>query len=204
MPEPTREEIALLPAFERLPIERITLVSSAHDAESAAAALRAAPAWGFDTESRPTFVAGEVSDGPHTVQFALLDHAWVFQLHDEGCRAVVASLFAEPGYVKAGFGLANDRQHIAAKFGVAPVGLLDLDTVLRQRGYRRHLGVKTAIAVLFGQRFVKSKRYSTSNWSSRTLSPAQLLYAANDAWAALRVWQALTESSAAAAPAHPG
>jgi len=45
--------------------------------------------------------------------------------------------------------------------------------------------------VLFGQRYLKSKRAATSNWAQRRLSPAQLLYAANDAWAALRVYHAL-------------
>jgi ribonuclease D len=47
------------------------------------------------------------------------------------------------------------------------------------------------VAVLFGQRFAKSKKAATSNWSARTLSESQILYAANDAWAARRVAQAL-------------
>jgi ribonuclease D len=51
--------------------------------------------------------------------------------------------------------------------------------------------VKAAVAVLFARRFLKSKRASTSNWSNRRLTEAQLLYAANDAWAALCVYHAL-------------
>ncbi|RYY61424.1 MAG: 3'-5' exonuclease domain-containing protein 2, partial [Comamonadaceae bacterium] len=61
----------------------------------------------------------------------------------------------------------------------------------RARGYRRQMGTKAAVAVLFNRRFLKSKRAATSNWASRQLNDAQLLYAANDAWAALRVHQAL-------------
>jgi ribonuclease D len=63
--------------------------------------------------------------------------------------------------------------------------------VFRERGYRKDMGVKAAVAVLFGQRFAKSKKAATSNWSARTLSESQILYAANDAWAARRVAQAL-------------
>ena len=34
-------------------------------AREAFARLTDAPAWGFDTESKPTFQVGEVSEGPH-------------------------------------------------------------------------------------------------------------------------------------------
>ena len=34
---------------------------------------------------------------------------------------------------------------------------------------------------------------STSNWSNERLSEAQVVYAANDAYAAYRVWAALTQ-----------
>jgi ribonuclease D len=58
------------------------------------------------------------------------------------------------------------------------------------------MGVRAAVAALFNRRFIKSRKASTSNWASANLSNAQLLYAANDAWAALRVWQALHETGA--------
>lgn len=190
-PTPVPEEIALLEPFERLGLERIVLVRTAGEAEAAAGALLQADVWGFDTESRPTFVVGEASEGPHVIQLATLERAFVFQLHDAGCRAVAGALLARRGIVKAGFGLRDDKRRIAAKLGVEPQDVLDLDTVFRQRGYRRQMGIKAAIAVLFGQRYLKSKRAATSNWAHRQLSPSQLLYAANDAWAALRVYHAL-------------
>jgi ribonuclease D len=190
-PLPPPEEIALLAPFERLDLDRIGLVATGGQAAQAADALLRADVWGFDTESRPTFQAGQASEGPHVVQLATLERAWVFQLHDADCRAVVADLLARAGIVKAGFGLHDDKRRITHKLGVEPCEVLDLDTVFRQRGYRRQMGVKAAVAVLFGRRFLKSKRATTSNWAQRQLSPAQLLYAANDAWAALRVYHAL-------------
>jgi ribonuclease D len=194
MPAPTLpspEEIALLEPFERLGLDRIRLVRSEADAQQAADSLQAAPVWGFDTESRPTFEVGQASEGPHIIQLATLEHAYIFQLHDARCRAIAGELLAHHAIVKAGFGLRDDMRRITHKLGVQPSAVLDLDTVFRERGYRRQMGIKAAVAVLFEKRYLKSKRAATSNWAQRELSPAQLLYAANDAWAALRVYQAL-------------
>jgi ribonuclease D len=148
-------------------------------------------AWGFDTESKPTFKVGEQSDGPHVLQLATAERAWVIQLHDPECRAVAADLLARSGIAKAGFGLGDDRKRIIQKFGVEPAGILELNAIFREQGYRKDMGVKGAVAVLFNQRFQKSKKAATSNWANLHLSESQLVYAANDAYAAYVVWEAL-------------
>jgi ribonuclease D len=188
---PDKDAIALLPPFERLGLSRITLVNTGAQAQDAYDQLLRAKAWGFDTESKPTFKAGEQSDGPHVLQLATTDHAWVFQLHEPQCRAVAAELLALGGFVKAGFGLGDDRKRIIHKLGVEPAGILELNTIFRERGYRKDMGVKGAVAVLFNQRFIKSKKAATSNWANPHLTEAQLVYAANDAYAAIRVLDAL-------------
>ncbi len=191
LPTPDKDAIALLPPFERLGLDRITLVSTGTQAQQAYEQLTQAKAWGFDTESKPTFKVGEQSDGPHILQLSTAERAWVFQLHDPDCRAVSAKLLALGGIAKAGFGLGDDRKRIIHKLGIEPQGILELNTVFHQRGYRKDMGVKGAVAVLFNQRFIKSKKAATSNWANAHLSEAQLVYAANDAYAAMRVWQAL-------------
>ncbi len=188
---PEKDAIALLPPFERLGLDRITLVSTGAQAQEAKAQLRNAAAWGFDTESKPTFRVGEQSDGPHILQLSTAERAWVFQLHEGACRDVAAELLALAGIVKAGFGLGDDRKRIVQKLGIEPHGILELNTVFHQRGYRKDMGVKGAVAVLFNERFIKSKKAATSNWANARLSESQLVYAANDAYAAYRVWQAL-------------
>ncbi len=190
-PTPDKNQIALLPEFGRLELSRITLVSTYAQAQHAAAALTAAPVWGFDTESKPTFQKDERSEGPHIVQLSTAEHAWVFQLHDAQCSTMVADLLAYKGITKAGFGLGDDRKRIISKLGVEPSDVLELNTVFRERGYRKDMGVKGAVAVLFQQRFIKSKKAATSNWANPRLTQAQLVYAANDAYAALRVYDAL-------------
>lgn len=188
---PSKEHIALLEPFERLDLSRIVLVSTGEQAVRACVELASIPVVGFDTESKPTFVKDEVSEGPHIVQLATAHKAWVFQLHDLECQALVGQLLATPGVIKAGFGLGDDRKRIIAKLGVEPADVLELNTVFRERGYRKDMGVKGAVAVLFNRRFIKSKKAATSNWANTHLTEAQLIYAANDAYAALRVFHAL-------------
>jgi ribonuclease D len=191
LPVPDNDAIALLPAYPRLGLDGITRVANAEQAAQAWSTLRQHTVWGFDTESRPTFHKDQVSDGPHVLQLATANHAWVIQLHDPAVRQTVAAWLADPAYLKAGFGLGDDTKRLLRKLGVAPQGVLELNAVFRALGYRREMGVKGAVAVLFGQRFAKSKKAATSNWSVANLSESQVLYAANDAWAAGNVYAAL-------------
>ena len=191
LPVPDNDAIALLPAYPRLGLDGITRVANAEQAAQAWGALRQHTVWGFDTESRPTFHKDQVSDGPHVLQLATANHAWVIQLNDPAVRQTVAAWLADPAYLKAGFGLGDDTKRLLRKLGVAPQGVLELNAVFRALGYRREMGVKGAVAVLFGQRFAKSKKAATSNWSVANLSESQVLYAANDAWAAGNVYAAL-------------
>ena len=188
---PDKEQIALLEPFERLGLGQIQVVATARQAASALCELDGVAALGFDTESKPTFAKNEASDGPHIVQLSTLDQAYIFQLHDAECRRAVATLLAAPGIVKAGFGLGDDRRRIIHKLGIDLQGVLDLNTVFRERGYRKDMGVRGAVAVLFNQRFIKSRKATTSNWANPRLSEAQIIYAANDAYAALRVFMTL-------------
>ena len=188
---PDKEQIALLEVFDRLDLGQIQVVSTPGQASTALQELAGATALGFDTESKPTFAKNELSAGPHIVQLATLDKAWIFQLEDAACRQAVGQLLESPGIIKAGFGLGDDRKRIVHKLGVDLQGVLDLNAVFRDKGYRKDMGVRGAVAVVFNKRFIKSKKAATSNWANAKLTEAQTIYAANDAYAAMRVFAAL-------------
>ena len=188
---PDKEQINLLDAFDRLGLQHIELVSTPVQAAAALLALGKAAVLGFDTESKPTFAKNEASAGPHIVQLSTVERAWIFQLEDADCRRVVGVLLESPQIIKAGFGLGDDKKRITYKLGVDLQGVLDLNNVFREPGYRKDMGVRGAVAVLFNRRFIKSKKTSTSNWANAQLTEAQLVYAANDAYAAMRVYTAL-------------
>jgi ribonuclease D len=90
-----------------------------------------------------------------------------------------------------GFGLGDDLKRIRIKLGVQPGSTVDLETLFTAKGYKRGVGVKIAVAIALKRQFKKSKKASTSNWGNKHLTDKQLLYAANDAYAAMRVYDAM-------------
>jgi len=193
---PGKADINLLEPFTCLGREDVQMVVTQQQAEAALAGLEAVTVVGFDTESKPTFRVGEQSEGPHVVQFATLDRAFVFQVHEAAVYDTLAMILASQVIIKVGFGLGSDVANIARRFGVQPGGIVDLNARFSALGYRKTIGARQAIAMLFGKRFIKSRKTSTSNWANRTLTDRQILYAANDAYAAVRVHQALLAADA--------
>ncbi len=188
---PAKAETALLPPFAGLSPEQIHVPKTKADCQAAAGEILAAGVAGFDTEAKPTFKVGEKSTGPHVVQFALTDKAFIFQLHRGECQKVAAELIASERVLKVGFGLKNDHGQIRNRLGVKLHNVLDLDHIFRQRGYKGQIGVRAAIGAVMKLNFPKSKTISKSNWSAAQLTPGQLRYAANDAYAALKIMEAL-------------
>ncbi|MDO8988607.1 MAG: 3'-5' exonuclease [Sideroxyarcus sp.] len=188
---PTKEEIALMEPFTGLTLERVQVPVTQDEFAAAAAAIKAAGMVGFDTESKPTFSVGEVSDGPHVVQFALHDSAYLFQVHRTEGLPFLVELLQSDEVIKVGFGLKSDSGHIFKKLGVKFGGVVDLNVVFSMDGYRKEMGARAAVGLIFKQRFAKSKKITTTDWSQRELTPQQILYAANDAYAALKVLKAL-------------
>ena len=178
-----------LPAYAGLDLRQVTVIASRAQAAAARAVLEQADAVGFDTESRPTFIKGETSSGPHLVQLATDSHCFLYQVDHLDALDDLAALLASPRLVKAGFGLGDDLRRLASKCDIHCDGVLDLAQLLRHNR-REAMGVKKAVAGLLGRRLEKSKRVATTNWASRTLSERQMLYAADDAHAALKVYRA--------------
>jgi ribonuclease D len=198
-----------LPPYQGLQLADVRLVRTRADAEAALAALAAADTIGFDTESKPTFQKGEVSTGPHLVQLATDAHAWLFQIAgvrpQPGLAAdaapdrqadasgahivpVLRAVLESETILKVGFGLGDDLRRLRAKLGIDTRNVLDLSTALR-RGERNAWGAKTAVERFFGQRLQKSRKITTTNWALPRLSDRQILYAADDAHVALRIYR---------------
>ena len=192
---PGKAETDLMPPFEGLALKDIIIPDTKDAVAAAVADIRAAGEAGFDTESKPTFKPGEVSSGPHLVQFALADRAFLFQMHDGASRDAASLLLKDPAVLKIGFGLSADRAQIRANLGATLRAVLDLDAVFRRRGYNSSMGARAAVGLTLGCNFRKSKAVTTSNWAMPRLTDAQKLYAANDAFAAYCVYRTLSLSA---------
>ncbi len=183
-------------------MERVFVVTNERQAGLAVQELMLAEWVGFDTESKPTFHKGQKSEGPHVLQFATLEKAFIFQSHFVDSHPAIIELLNSPNLTKIGFGLGGDLHQISNRFGIRPAAIVDLDRSFKQMGYRNAIGAKSAIAMFFNRKLLKSKSITTSNWAATELSERQLLYAANDAYAAIRIFHALRQQANGAAEAQ--
>jgi ribonuclease D len=172
----SREEIA------RLPIRRyegeVHVVATAEELERALADIRQDSVVGFDTETRPAFRKGE-DYLPCLVQVATARRVYLLQLQRLDFSRAIAELLASPHIVKAGVALAGDLSQLQRLFPLEPVSIVDLGHVARRHG-NRQTGLRNLAALFLNARIPKGAR--TTNWAAARLSPAQIGYAATDAW----------------------
>jgi ribonuclease D len=188
---PPKTEIAAMEPFEGLTLDSVMVISDEEQAIFARDELFRSQVVGFDTESKPIFRKGQKSSGPHVFQFATLERAFIFRPHLCNSTDTILEILMSSRLTKVGFDLKGDLSQISRRFGVQPDAIVDLGRSFRQLGFRNTIGATTAVAMLFGRRLHKSKSITTSNWAADDLSERQLLYAANDAYAAIRVFHAL-------------
>ena len=186
---PSKEQIQELPLFQNLPMQQIHLINSIEQCLALEQELKSCALLGFDTESKPTFAKGEVSTGPHLIQLASHDTAYLFQINPQ-ILEFLKPVFENRDQVKVGFGLKNDA-HLFRKKGIELNNVIELSKCFSAFGFSNPMGLKNAMALLFQVNFPKSKKISTSNWARKILTPHQIQYAAADAYAPVLVFEEL-------------
>jgi len=173
----SREDMANLP-IRRYEGE-VRVVTAARDFDDAAADIRRESVVGLDTETRPSFRKGE-SYPPCLVQVATARAVWLFQLAAAEAFPIVTELLEDSRIVKAGVALAHDLRCLKSVFPFDARDVVELSAIARRAGLEQ-TGVRNLAGIFLGWRIPKGNR--TSNWAARRLSPAQINYAATDAWA---------------------
>ena len=183
----SKEDLANLPI--RRYEGRVSLVETARELADAREDLRQERVVGLDTETRPAFRKGE-SYLPCLVQAATAQAVYLFQLSRLDVFPALVELLARPEVIKTGVGLAYDLQQLKRVFPFEVQNVLDLGVVARRRGMGQ-TGVRNLAGMLLGYRIPKGNR--TSNWAAPRLSPAQVNYAATDAWACRELYLSFEE-----------
>ncbi|MBE0664812.1 MAG: 3'-5' exonuclease domain-containing protein 2 [Candidatus Aminicenantes bacterium] len=133
---------------------------------------------GFDIEVRPTFKSGDHFP-PALVQMAGRNKVFLVQLKKLHSLHPLAGLFADAKIIKAGVAVDGDIEKLHEVMRFTAAGFIDLGKLAAKKGIKA-MGVRTLAAQLLGMRI--SKGAQCSNWERSELTPAQVLYAATDAW----------------------
>lgn len=186
--EISKEEVNLLPLWEYQ--GKIELLEHESSFNEAAERMREAARIGIDTETRPAFRKGQ-SYPVALLQLALADIVYLVRLNRHGLPTGFREVLENPNIQKVGIAQKDDVRELKRDFGCQPEGILDLNIICRDLGYKS-IGARKLAALILGKRISKSQQ--TTNWERPELSRRQMVYAATDAWICREIYERL----------HPG
>ena len=134
---------------------------------------------GFDTETKPCFVAHAPKNRMALLQLSTEDKAYIFRLQQLGLPEELCGILSDPAIKKVGAAVRDDIHGLNSYSAFQSGGFIDLQTLAEKFGILEK-SVRKMSAIILGLRV--SKAQQLSNWESSRLSQAQLRYAAIDAW----------------------
>lgn len=189
----TAEEINSLPiaAYEGA----VHIVTSQNELEKAVQALQRETVLGFDTETKPNFVRGE-NNPLSLIQLAGSRAVYILQLRHMPSSEPLLKIFSDEAIVKAGVDIPQDIIKLQERIGGDYKNCIDVSLLAKQAGLK-NFSLRGLAAVLLGIRISKGMR--VSNWARDTLLPAQIKYAATDAWISRKLYLRLQQIEEAGA-----
>lgn len=184
----TKEEMKELPlkAFEG----EIHIVENEKDIVKAIDFLNHCTEIGFDTETKPSFRKGR-TNSVSLLQLSNSDTAFLFRLNGNGLHPDITNLLSNRNITKIGVAIKDDILALQKLRDFKPEAFIDLQPFVKELGFQ-NFSLQKLAALVLGIRISKAKRLS--NWESKTLSKAQLKYAATDAWASLEIYKKLKDT----------
>lgn len=143
---------------------------------------------GFDTETRPSFEAHHYHHDVALLQLSGEDRAFLFRLNTLGLRKGLRNILANPKILKVGAAVKDDIRALQCLAYFKAAGFVDLQRIVWEWGIKDK-SVKKMSALILGFRI--SKTQQLSNWEADSLSSAQKLYAATDAWVCREMYNKL-------------
>lgn len=180
-----KSHIALLPkvAFPG----RIIVIISEHEADEAVKYLLTQNILGIDTETRPSFKRGrqyQVS----LLQVSTHDTCFLFRLNRIGITDSIVKLLEDCRIPKIGLSLCDDLRTLSKRREFTPGLFVEIQKEVKEIGIK-DMSLQKIYANLFGEKIAKNQQLS--NWEADSLSTAQMMYAAIDAWACINIHEEL-------------
>lgn len=179
----TKEELTGLP-LKRFEGE-ITVVDSNEKVRKAVDILSVQRVVGFDTETRPSFKKGAVNK-VSLLQLSTHEQAFLFRINKIGLPPEICNVLINSEIVKPGVAIRDDIKGLQKIHKFKPGGFIELQNYARDLGIL-DFSLKKLTAIVCGFRI--SKAQQLSNWETETLTDAQIIYAATDAWAAFEIFK---------------
>jgi ribonuclease D len=184
-PTITKEAVNELPAIAFG--GEIVVVDTPDQIESACDDLLSCRLVGFDTESRPAFQKGVVNRIA-LLQLSTESKCYLFRLNKIRLEKAILKVLESSRVVKVGLSVAGDIRELETLHKLRPRGFVDLQKEVLRHGITDQSLIKIA-AITLGRRISKAQRLS--NWEAVTLTPAQQIYAATDAWICTEIYKKL-------------
>lgn len=165
----------------------IKVIENEEDAEAAVDFLLSQEILGVDTETRPSFKKG-VAFIVALLQVSTLDVCYLFRLNKLGLSPSVIRLLTDKKVPKIGLSWHDDLLQLHKRGEFEPGLFIDIQDISSDFGIL-DLSLQKLYANLFGQKISKSQRLT--NWEASELRPAQIVYAATDAWACINLYNEL-------------
>ena len=160
------------------------VIVSEGEAKKAVAYLLKQTLLGFDTETKPSFKAGK------TNQVALLQVygggvCFLFRLNHIGLPPCLIKLLEDRKITKIGLSWHDDLRALNQRKNFKAGTFIDLQDMAKEMGIV-DLSLQKLYANIFGEKI--SKGQQLTNWEADSLTEAQKLYAATDAWACIQLY----------------
>lgn len=164
---------------------QIVLIDSHKKVKLAIEELSKETSIGFDTETRPSFKKGVVNKVA-LLQLSTKNKAFLFRINRIGLPKEVTKLLADENIAKPGVAIRDDIKGLQEITKFNPGGFVELQDEAKEMGIQ-NFSLKKLAAIACGFRI--SKGQQLTNWEAPELTPAQQVYAATDAWAALEIFE---------------
>lgn len=191
LPNITNDEINQLPlyAYEG----RVNIIDNDHNQDEIKKIIQNISGYvGFDTETKPNFKKGKKNENLISlVQIATKDEVYLFRTHIIGFPDYLSELFENKKIQKIGVAVKDDIKALKKLKHFNSNGFIDLADYVEKFDIEEK-GLRKLAGIILGKRISKSQQLS--NWENDILTPAQIRYAATDAWICFRIYKTLRNS----------
>lgn len=162
---------------------RIIIIFTKADCDKAVSYLLRQKILGIDTETRPSFRRG-IMHQVALLQVSTYDTCFLFRLNMTGITPSIRQLLEDTTVPKVGLSLHDDLRMLNKRADFKPGWFIELQHEVLELGIQ-DMSLQKIYANLFAKKICKNQQLS--NWEAETLSQAQQLYAATDAWACIHI-----------------